>query len=607
MPGIAGIIRKIPYEGIEHDLELMVEAMRHGTQYSGGQYVNTAFGLYVAWMNHKGAFSDCMPLIKRQDDIVLIFQGENFLDDESRSRLMQSGEGVEDSNARYLMKLYQEFGEDFYLRLNGWFSGVIVDLRRRRVTLFNDRFGMGRIYIHEGKDEFIFGSEAKCLLKARPALRSIEVECLAEHLRYNCVTKSKTLFRGISLLPPASRWDFEDSVLPKRRRYFDFSDWERQPALEPVEFYHAFSDTVSRVFPRYAQSANAVAFSLTAGLDTRAIAAALQEGNRSVPCYTFGGAWGELYDVGVARRIADVYKQPFVTIKIEDRFLREFSEFARKTIYISDGTHDAFGAHDVYFNETARKIAPIRLTGKFGSEVVRIRRLMPSLTYQSDLLQPNLGSIVARLPSYAEINPHGHPLTRVISEESPWHEFGRVTIEQSQITLRTPYMDNELVKLMYQAPSTVRTDGRVQEQYVRDRSRELSAIPTNMGKFASNDRTVTKLLYGAAWALFKVEYIYLYATPHWLTRVDRTLSKLRLERILSGRQKWEGYRLWINTHFSDFIQETLLNPQAKYTQHFEKATVERMVRGHVAGTHNYLNEIDRALTVELIYSTLLNQ
>jgi hypothetical protein len=167
-------------------------------------------------------------------------------------------------------------------------------------------------------------------------------------------------------------------------------------------------------------------------------------------------------------------------------------------------------------------------------------------------------------------------------------------------------MDNELVKLMYQAPSAVRRAGRVQEQYVRDKSRELSSILTNMGKFACDNRMITKLLYGAALALLKVEYIYLYATPHWVTRVDRALAKLRLEKILSGRQKWEGYRLWIKTHFSEFIQETLLNPQANYTRHFEKRTVERMLRGHVAGTHNYLNEIDRALTVELIYATLLN-
>jgi asparagine synthase (glutamine-hydrolysing) len=606
MPGIAGIIRKMPREGIDYDLQLMVEAMRHGTHYTGGQYVNRELGLYVGWMNHQGSFSDCMPLINRQDDIVLIFQGENFLDDQSRSRLKRFGGGDDDSNARCLMDLYQEFGEDFFLRLNGWFSGVIADLRKRRVTLFNDRFGMSRIYIHEGKNEFIFGSEAKSLLKVRPDLRSIEVESLAEHLRYNCVTKNKTLFKGISLLPSASCWDFEDSVLPKRRYYFHFSDWEKQPTLEPNEFYQTFSETVSRVFPRYARSANPVAFSLTAGLDTRAITAALQEDNQSVPCYTFGGRWGELFDISVARKIAKFYNQPFEAIKIEDRFLRGFSEFALRTIYISDGTHDAFGAHDVYFNETARKITPIRLTGKFGSEVVRIRKLVPSLTYQSGLLQPNVGSLVEGLPSYAEINPNCHPLTRVVCEEIPWHEFGRVAIEQSEITLRTPYLDNELVKLMYQAPSAVRTAGRVQEQYVRDKSRELSTISTNMGIFASDNRMITMLLYGAARVMVKVEYIYLYATPHWVTRVDRALEKLRLEKILSGRQKWEGYRLWIKTHFSEFIQETLLNPKANYTRHFEKRTVERMVRGHIAGTHNYLNEINRALTVELIYSTLLN-
>lgn len=606
MPGIAGIIRKTPREGIDYDLQRMVEAMRHGTDYKGGQYVNPKLGLYVGWMNHQGSFADCMPLVNRQDSIVLIFQGENFLDDECRSRLKRFGGGHDDSNARYLVDLYREFSEDFLFRLNGWFCGVIVDLRRKLVTLFNDRFGMGRVYIHEGKDEFIFGSEAKSLLMVRPDLRSIAEESLAEYLRYNCVTKDKTLFRGISLLPSASCWDFEGSVLPKRRNYFHFSDWEKQTALEPDEFYQTFSKTVSRVFPRYARGANPVALSLTAGLDMRAIVAALHEDNRLVPCYTFGGSWGELFDISVARKIAKIYNQPFEAINIGSRFLKGFPEFARRTIYVSDGTHDAFGAHDVYFNEIARKIAPIRLSGKFGSEVVRIRRLVDSLTYPSGLLQPDLASLVEELPPYAEINPNGHPLTRVVFEEIPWHEFGKIAIEQSELTFRTPYLDNELVKLMYQAPSAVRKVGRVQEEYVRDKSRELSTIATNMGKFVCDNRMITKLLYGAALALIKVEYIYLFATPHWVTRVDRSLAKLRLEKILSGRQKWEGYRLWIKTQFSEFIKETLLNPQANYTRHFEKRTVERMLRGHLAGTHNYLNEINRALTVELIYATLLN-
>ena len=80
---------------------------------------------------------------------------------------------------------------------------------------------------------------------------------------------------------------------------------------------------------------------------------------------------------------------------------------------------------------------------------------------------------------------------------------------------------------------------------------------------------------------------------------------LKLERLFAGREKFEGYRIWIKTKLSDFIWQTLSNPQASYTQFFDRRLVERMVTGHSAGTHNYLNEINKVLTVELIYSSLL--
>src|SRR5205085_261583 len=123
----------------------------------------------------------------------------------------------------------------------------------------------------------------------------------------------------------------------------------------------------------YAREGNEVALSLTAGLDTRVIMAALQAQRRSFPCYTFGGAWGETFDIRTARKLAAIDHQPYQAMKIGEEFLRSFGHYAERSVYLSDGTHDAFGAHDVYFNELAREIAPIRLTGKLGSEIVRVR------------------------------------------------------------------------------------------------------------------------------------------------------------------------------------------------------------------------------------------
>ena len=605
MPGIAGIIKKHPGADTQRDIQLMVEAMRHETHYSGGHRVFQDLGIGVGWMGHSGAFDDCMPLESADKNVVIVFQGESFLSDSARSGLQKRGASVEASSARHLLDLYLEFGDELILQLNGWFCGLIVDRRRNKMTLFNDRFGMGRVYFHESEDEFLFASEAKSLLRVRPHLRAIDPQRLAEQLRYNCSTGDRSLYAGVSLLPHASAWEFAQGAKARRNSYFSYTAWEQQSTLEDAPFLERFAEVVSRVFPAYAAAPSSVAVSLTAGLDTRAILAALKDVGSEMPCYTFCGPWRELYDVRTARQLTAVSGQPFSTIAADQRFLGRFGDFATRAVHVSDGGHDAFGAHDIYFNEIAREIAPVRLTGKFGSEVVRIRNLVPSLRYPQGLLRPELAAMVEALPPFPETSPGMHPVTRVVTQEIPWHEYGRLAVEQSQLTLRSPYMDNELVQLMYRAPAGARQKGDLQEDYVKLRSPEFAQIPTNLGRFSAGGRWANKLHYSLLWALFKIEYIYLYATPHWLTRVDRTFEGAGLERIFSGRQKWEGYRVWLKTDFSDFVHDTLKSSNARYGDYFERKTVETMLERHVKGTHNYLIELNRALTLELTCSTLL--
>ena len=253
----------------------------------------------------------------------------------------------------------------------------------------------------------------------------------------------------------------------------------------------------------------------------------------------------------------------------------------------------------------ARGIAPIRLTGKFGSEVVRTRRLIPSGDFPRHLLQAGLIPFLEGASPFDRISQRAHPLTRVITEEIPWYEFGRVSVEQAEIVMRTPYMDNELVKLMYQAPQALRASRDLQARYVSRTDAELGDVPTNMGRATANGQAMSRIAYGMFWALFKVEFIYLYATPHWLTRLDRSIERFHPERIIAGRQKFEGYRIWFKTHLAEFIRDSLLSPGHGVRDFFDKAWLEKVVTRHTAGTHNYLNEINKMLTVELICSSLI--
>ena len=77
----------------------------------------------------------------------------------------------------YLIHLYEE-DPAFLQHLNGRFHGLLWDGAAGTVTLFNDRFGMQRVYYHEAKEAFYFAAEAKAILAVRPELRTIDVRGL---------------------------------------------------------------------------------------------------------------------------------------------------------------------------------------------------------------------------------------------------------------------------------------------------------------------------------------------------------------------------------------------------------------------------------------------
>src|SRR5215510_12879362 len=78
MPGITGIIRKSRYPEMDHDLGLMVDAMCHQPRSSTGAYSDDELGIVVGWVCHPGSFADCMPVVNRNRDTVLVFSGETY-------------------------------------------------------------------------------------------------------------------------------------------------------------------------------------------------------------------------------------------------------------------------------------------------------------------------------------------------------------------------------------------------------------------------------------------------------------------------------------------------------------------------------------------------
>jgi asparagine synthase (glutamine-hydrolysing) len=569
-----------------------------------GSYQNPSMGIFVGWISHKDSFSASMPVWNENSDIALIFSGENFMPNDAMTRLKNAGHEFDGSSADYLVHLYEENGDGFFELLNGWFSGLLIDLRRKRVVLFNDRFGMSKVCYHENGEEFLFSSEAKALLAVKPYLREFDPEGLGQYLGCNCTLEGKTLFKGISRLPAAAMWSWRGPGVLRKQRYFNPKCWEELPVVQEAVFFETFKETFSKILPLYFDSEQ-IAMSLTAGLDTRMIMAFLKREPGELPCFTFGGFSRETLDIKRAREVAQLCHQPHQVIRLQQEFFPKFPELAQETVYISDGSLDVCCSHDLYFNRIAREIAPIRMTGKFGSEVVRDRSMFKRAPLNLELLGQDCKSYVGAAFNQLEELKSGHPLTMSAFNELPWNEHGKLIVEQSQLTLRTPYMDNDLVKLFYQAPLNVRCGNHAQLRLIEDSNPGLRRILTNRGTAGSSNPVVSKFSQIFYYSLLKADYTYLYALPNWLAKLARIGASIGLERIFLGYQKFEHYRLWLRDELSHFVMQILLDERTLRRSFFNRRFLERIVSGHIHQGDNYLNEINKALTLELISRQLL--
>ena len=607
MPGIVGIIGTGALEKKAESLRQMVECMMHEPSYTSGTYINESLGAWIGWISHGESFSDCMPVWNETKDVCLIFAGEDFRDVSEIESIRSRGHKFNPDNASYLIHLYEELGPKFVESLNGCFSGVLVDLRDKKIIVFNDRYGLGRIYYHENEREFFFASEAKSLLKVLPELRRLNPVSLAETFSLGCVLQNRTLFQGISLVPGAAMWVSNGTSKIRKESYFGSEVWETQPLLSGEEYYGKLKETFARILPRYFMGKAKVGMSLTGGLDGRMIMAWAKQAPGNMPCYTFGGPYRDCTDVLIARKVALLCRQPHDTIVVGSDFIKEFPGLVERAIYVSDGAMDATGSVELFVNGIVRGIAPVRLTGNYGSEIIRENIAFRPISGHEEVLEPAFANMVREAQTTYRSESQCHRLTFIAFKQVPWHHYSRLSVEQSQLTMRSPFLDNELVSLMYQAPPDLAVSKVPALRLIADGNVKLARIPTDRGLLHQPVPIITRFRHLYEEFTFKAEYAYDYGMPQWVAAIDHVLSPLHLERLFLGRHKFYHFRVWYRDRLHQYIKDILLDPRTLARPYLDGRCLEEMVSSHIKGHRNYTTEIHHILTSELIQRKLVEQ
>jgi len=601
MPGIVGIISRMPREIAEEQVHRMVASMLHEPFYVSGTWADEDLGLYLGWVLREEPEVP-MPISDATGQNMLFFRGEEF----SGNLAKGAPVGIGSASKGGFEILPSERDSDFLARLNGQFQGVLADRPERTLVLFNDRYGLRRVYYHEAADGFYFAAEAKAILAVRPELREPDARGIGESLACGCVLENRTLFKRIYLLPPASGWRFRAARLEAKELYFSRATWESQEAMEPEAYHRELRNTFARVVQRSFAAGQPLGLSLTGGLDTRMILAWLSPQAATLPCYTFGGTYRDSRDVRIARHVAGLCGQTHSVIQLDGDFLQQFSKVAERAVYVSDGNAGTQHAPDLYVNRLARRIAPVRMTGNYGDQVLRQMTMFRPHYYDQGVFNPEFAKTIEAAGSTYLAAMQGHPLTLASMQQTSWSYYGILSVELSQVEMRSPYVDNELMRVLYRAPAGVLRDNDLRVRLIREGSAELAKVRTDLG-FAGRGGAIASLCSQQLHrATMRAEYACEHASPRWIANLDRTVLGGQLERTFLGCHKFAHFSLWYRGELANYVRDMLLDNRTLSRGYVDRPRLEAAVRKHVNGEENITPTIHRLISLEYFHRLFID-
>lgn len=412
--------------------------------------------------------------------------------------------------------------------------------------------------------------------------------------------------RGSAYFRPLLSWTIRRGAIEKKCTYFEPSEWENQPLLDPESYYEQLREVFSANLPRYFDGPEKVGVSLTGGLDSRMIMSWHKANPGSLPCYSFGGMYRDSQDVLVARKVAGACGQSHEVISVGDKFLEQFAHYSERTVFLTDGCAEVKHAPDLFVNEEAAKIAPVRITGNYGGEVLRRIRALRPVEATPGLFQPEFQASFERVKETCRELTSGHPLSFAVFRQAPWLNQGLLSLEKTQLALRSPFLDNDFVRTVYRAPESVLTSDELSLRLIQDGDQTLRRIRTDRGVGGRLPKWGAAVRQAHLTFTFKAEYAYDYGMPQSVARADHALAPLHLERIFLGRHKFYHFRVWYRDALSNYVREMLLDSRTLSRPYLQAASVREMVNAHTKGTHNFTEAIHRILTLEHLHRLFID-
>lgn len=214
------------------------------------------------------------PMTSQYGPNWIIFNGEIYTYQELRKDLEKYGyQFVSKSDTEVLLNCYHKYGTEVVRYLNGIFAFVIWDVKKRKLFIARDHFGVKPLYYYLEADRLVVASEIKAILQLKGISSRLDSQSLDDYLTFRYTPSPHTLIMGVKKLPPGHcltfdlfRWEMETT------RYHD----EIPRIIEgrsQEEWTHLYSEAFTRAVRRQMVSDVPIGALLSGGVDSSFVTA----------------------------------------------------------------------------------------------------------------------------------------------------------------------------------------------------------------------------------------------------------------------------------------------------------------------------------------------
>lgn len=366
MCGIAGYI-SLTEQANEATIRQMTDAISHRGPDGWGHklFGNVAIG--HRRLSIIDLASGAQPMSNLDETTWITFNGElyNYLD--LRNQLIGFGYTFKtSSDTEVIIYAYDKWGEDCLKHFRGMFAFAIVDVKKRKLFIARDHFGIKPVYYYQSGTMIAFGSELQQFKELPGFDNSINLNAIDQYLWLQYIPAPLTIFNAVKKLNAAHYITIGfDGTVSGQKQYWDV-DYSRKQVKTQQEWMDATEAVIRDSVKAHLVSDVPFGAFLSGGIDSSLVVGYMSEVlDKKVETFSIGFEEEEYNELKYAEIAAKKFGTNHHTEIVKPDALNVLPKLVK---HYGEPYGDSSCIPTYYVCELARKHVTMVLSGDGGDE-----------------------------------------------------------------------------------------------------------------------------------------------------------------------------------------------------------------------------------------------